>query len=94
MTSHSAIWPLGQVPPCRQFPRSRALVEAQFDTDEALRGSGYGAVQGAVESGADPAEAVLQAITAARELAGDIGLAPEEAAATLAEGRLEAAERA
>ena len=72
----------------------RTLVEAQFDRAEALRGSGYGAVQGAVESGADPAEAVSEAISAARELASVMGLTPEVAAATLAEGALEAAEAA
>ena len=72
----------------------RALVDAEFDADEALRGSGYGAVQGTVESGADPAEAVTQAIMAARDLASDMGLSPDEAAATLAEGALEAAEAA
>lgn len=59
--------------------------------EEALRGSGYGAVQGAVESGSDPAEAVTQSVRAARELAGDVGLTPDESAAILAEGALEAA---
>ena len=70
----------------------RALIDADFDAEEALRGSGYGAVQGAVESGAYRAEAVSEAIRAARDMASDIGLTEDKAAAMLAEGALEAAE--
>ena len=72
----------------------RALIDADFEAEEALRGSGYGAVQGAVESGAYPAEAVAEAIRAARDMASDIGLTEDEAAVMLTEGALEAAEAA
>ena len=58
---------------------------------DALRGAGYGAVQGAVEAGADAAEAVAQAVAAAREVAGELGVTADHAAAALAAGALDAA---
>ena len=48
-------------------------------------------MQGAVEAGADAAEAVAQALAAAREIAGELGVTGDKAAATLAAGALDAA---
>ena len=68
------------------------LVRRGVDAREALRGAGYGTVQGAVEAGEDPAVAAASAVQAAREAAGDLGISGDEAAAALAEGALDAAQ--
>ncbi len=68
----------------------RALNERQVEPLDALRGAGYGVVQGAVEAGQDPAEAAIQAAAAAREVAGELGVTQDEAANALARGLLEA----
>ena len=69
----------------------RALADQPVAPLDALRGAGYGAVQGAVEAGADAAEAVAHALAAAREIAGELGVTGDKAAATLAAGALDAA---
>ena len=58
---------------------------------QSLRGAGYGAVQGAVESGGDPGATAVDAVGAARELASELGVTNAEAAAVTAAGALEAA---
>ncbi len=71
---------------------ARALRGRHSDRQEMLRGAGYGAVQGANEIGADPGEAVLRAMEAARETAAYTGLTRENAEVQVARGALEAAE--
>ena len=68
-----------------------AMTLPQFSPLEALHGAGYGAVQGAVEAGEDPAEVAVQAVQAAREMASEMGVAADDAASALAAGALEAA---
>ncbi|MCE2405584.1 MAG: MFS transporter [Dehalococcoidia bacterium] len=68
----------------------RALNERQIEPLEALRGAGYGVVQGAVEAGQDPAEAAIEAAAAAQVVADELGMAQDEAANALAKGLLEA----
>ncbi len=72
----------------------RTMDSRQVASGEALHGAGYGAVQGAIESGEDPAEAASQAVEAAREMASELGMASDEAATALAAGALDAAEAA
>ena len=69
----------------------RTLARQDLPADEALAGAGYGAVQGAVEAGENPAEAATQAIAAAREAARELGVPPDEAASLLTVGVLDAA---
>ena len=64
----------------------------EVDPRDALRGVGYGAVQGAVEAGEDPAIAATHALEAAREAARELGVTDDEAAAAMAQGALDAAE--
>ena len=70
----------------------RAMAGQNVAPMDALRGAGYGVVEGAVESGEDPAKAVNLAMRAAREIADEMGMDSEYSAATLAEGALLAAE--
>ena len=72
----------------------RALARSGIEPRDALRGSGYGVVQGAIEAGEDPAKAALEAVEAALEVAPELGLSGDEAVAALALGALEAAEAA
>ncbi len=58
----------------------------------ALRGAGYGVVQGALESGSNPGEATTQALEAARQAARELGVSEKAAGRALAAGLLEAAE--
>ena len=69
----------------------RTLARAPEAAREALRGVGYGSVQGALESGNDSAGVAAAAIQAAREVASELGIAEEEAAAVVAQGVLDAA---
>ena len=69
----------------------RALAGQPVAPLDVLRGAGYGAVQGAVEAGADAAEAVSHALTAAQETAGEFGVTAEQAASALSAGALDAA---
>ena len=69
----------------------RTLAGQAVSPHDALRGAGYGAVQGSVEVGEDPGEAAVQALEAAREAAPELGLAADEAAAALSAGLLDAA---
>ena len=71
---------------------TRALRHSRVDSKDALRGAGYGVVQGADEIHADLGEAALQAVEAAKELAAETGLSEEAAVAEIAKGALEAAE--
>ena len=72
----------------------RTLGGNRFSPLDSLRGAGYRAVQGAVESGQDSATAAAAAIGAAREAAQELGVSSHEAAAAMAEGVVTAAEAA
>ena len=69
----------------------RALSAYQVDSDAMLQGAGYGVVLGAANTDQDMAEAVHNAIEAAKEVSGDLGLTEDEASSALASGVLEAA---
>ncbi len=71
---------------------SQAMRRSRVDARDAIRGAGYGVVQGADEVQADLGEVALQAIEAAKEAASDAGLSEEVAAAEAAQGAMEAAE--
>jgi MFS family permease len=71
---------------------SQAMRRSRVDARDAIRGAGYGVVQGAEEVQADLSEVALQAIEAAKEVASDAGLSEEVAAAEAARGAMEAAE--
>jgi MFS family permease len=58
---------------------------------QALRGAGYGVVQGAGEMGADLGKAAVSAVEAGKEVAEQAGLGEKEAAAYVAQGALDAA---
>lgn len=58
---------------------------------DALRGAGYGVIQGAGETGADLGKAAISAVEAGKELAEQAGLSEKEAAAYVARGALDAA---
>ena len=70
----------------------RTLVNREVSHGDALRGAGYGLVQGAVESGGEIKAGLVQGVEVAREMAEDLGLDPEESASILVEGALLAAE--
>jgi MFS family permease len=70
---------------------ARTFGRAQIVPQDALRGAGYGVVQGAGETGADLGKATINAVEAAREVAEQAGLSKEEAAAYVAQGSLDAA---
>ena len=72
----------------------RAMGQTELDPEDNLRGAGHGVVEGAVETGADLSEAVRHVIEAAREVAQDLGLPEDVAAAQAVQGILEAAEAA
>jgi MFS family permease len=69
---------------------ARTFGRARIVPREALRGAGYGVVQGAGETGADLGKATMNAVEAAREVAEQAGLSEVEAAAYVAEGALDA----
>ena len=70
---------------------ARTFGRARIVPREALRGAGYGVVQGVGETGADLGKATINAVEAAREVAGQAGLSEAEAAAYFAQGALDAA---
>ena len=70
------------------------MKRAGMDPLQNLRGSGQGVIQGAIETGADLRETTASAIQASREIAHQIGLTEDVAAATTVEGMLEAAKAA
>ena len=67
------------------------LASSPADDLEALAGAGYGVVQGASQTGQDLEEVVGNALQAARDLSGELGLTELEAATALAAGALQAA---
>ena len=69
----------------------RTLAKLPVSLREALTGTGYGAVQGALEVGHGPAEMATAVLDAAREVAPELGLTEAEATAAVAEGVLDAA---
>ena len=69
----------------------RALGRLPVSLREAVRGAGYGTVQGALEAGQDPAQVAVAAVEAAREVAHELGMSEDEAAAAAAMGVLDAA---
>ena len=83
--------PVGRVVRGAVLGTIRTLEGQQVPAQQSLRGAGYGAVQGAVESGGDPGATAVAAVGAARELASELGVMNAEAAAVMAAGALEAA---
>ena len=84
------LWvPIGAVPFLLDTPGATAV--AVVIGLMAVRGAGYGAVQGAVEAGKDPAIATTHALEGAREAARELGVTDGEAAGLLAKGALDAA---
>lgn len=69
----------------------RTLTRRQVPILVALRGAGYGVVQGTLESGGSAAEATTQALEAARQAAQELGVPLEAADTAFAAGALEAA---
>ena len=67
------------------------LAGSPADDLEALAGAGYGVVQGASQTGQDLEEVGGNALQAARDLSGELGLTELEAATALAAGALQAA---
>ena len=67
------------------------LKSGHVDLRDAIKGASYGAVEGADEIGANPADSAAKAVEVARELAEQSGLSEEEAVALAIEGSLEAA---
>jgi MFS family permease len=63
----------------------------QIVPQDALRGAGYGVVQGAEETGADLGKAAIGAVEAGKEVAEQAGLSEKEATAYVAQGALHAA---
>jgi MFS family permease len=63
----------------------------QIVPQDALRGAGYGVVQGAGETGADLGKAAISAVEAGKEVAEQAGLSEKKAAAYVARGVLDAA---
>jgi MFS family permease len=70
----------------------QVLRGSELDTLDALRGAGYGVVQGADEVQGDPGEAAVKAVEAAVEVARQEGLPEELAKAETAQGAMRAAE--
>jgi len=70
----------------------RTFGQARTAPRDALRGAGYGIVQGAGETGADYARAAVKAVETARKVAEQAGLSEKEAAVSVAQGALDAAE--
>jgi MFS family permease len=70
---------------------ARTFGRARIEPSDALRGAGYGVVQGAREIGADYAEAAVKAVEVARKVAEQVGLNEEQAAVYIAQGALDAA---
>jgi len=70
----------------------QALRGSEADTLDALRGAGYGVVQGADEVQGDPGEAAVKAVEAAAEVARQEGLPEEVAKAETVQGAMQAAE--
>ena len=68
-----------------------ALRKMALAKSSGVLGAGYGVVQGAIEAGENPAEAAAEAVAAARDVAHELGIDADEAAAVLAAGALEAA---
>ena len=69
----------------------RALNHVAVDPIQSLYGTGYGVLQGALESGHDPNRAARAAITAARSMAPELGISEDAAAEAVAQGILDAA---
>lgn len=70
---------------------ARTFGKPGMNARDALRGAGYGIVQGAQETGVDYAEAAARAVEAARKVAEEAGLSEEQAAVYAAQGALDAA---
>ena len=69
----------------------RALGRLPVSLREIVQGAGYGTVQGALESGQDPAQMAAAAMDAAREIAPELGITDDEATSAAAIGVLAAA---
>ena len=70
----------------------RTLTRRRVPFLVALRGAGYGVVQGALEGGRSASEATAEVLEAARQAAQELGVSAEAADTALAAGMLEAAE--
>ena len=82
---------VGQVTRGAVLGSVRVLADSAADDLAALRGAGYGAIQGAAQAGLDLREVVGNALQAARDLSGELGLSEKEAESALAAGALQAA---
>ena len=69
----------------------RALDRVAVDPIQSLYGAGYGVLQGALESGNDPARTTRAAIASARSMASELGITEEEATRAVPQGALNAA---
>ncbi|MFW6112095.1 MAG: hypothetical protein ACOC6S_00800 [Chloroflexota bacterium] len=69
----------------------RALKHAGMESNDALRGAGYGVVKGTGDAGGDMGESAVKAVETATEAAKQVGISEEDAAAQVAEGALGAA---
>ena len=70
----------------------RSLTRRKVPFLVALRGAGYGVVQGSLEGGRSAGEATAEALEAARQAAQELGVSAAAADTALATGMLEAAE--
>ena len=70
----------------------RTLTRRKVPFLVALRGAGYGVVQGSLEGGRSAGEATAEALEAARQAAQELGVSAAAADTALATGMLEAAE--
>ncbi len=69
----------------------RTLNRIAVDPLHSLHGAGYGALQGALESGNDPEQVARAAVQAAQGMAAELGISEDEAADAVAGGILSAA---
>ncbi|MYC33625.1 MAG: MFS transporter [Chloroflexi bacterium] len=69
----------------------RALDRVAVDPVQSLYGTGYGVLQGALESGNDPVRAMRAALAAARSMASELGITEDEATRAVAQGAMNAA---
>ena len=63
-----------------------ALRKMALAKSSGVLGAGYGVVQGTIEAGENPAEAAAEAVAAARDVAHELGIDADEAAAAASDG--------
>ena len=70
----------------------RSINLSNTNAEDALRGAGYGAIQGAIEIGNDPIQGVLEAIEASKVFGNESGLVEHDAVRFVIEGAINATE--